>query len=887
MVFTGEERQGRTRFRDRLPCFKPSSGATDACCCVFSQFTCEDKEAQSARESVHPQRLVDTMSALAVTMSVNASNVICCPSTTRRRSFTQTPKMDIPSDKFSRPAVIGLSGSCGSYPNSASAIKDILMSVLSTSDGVKPPVISSETASPGTDFQDRAIGYWEDTSDGELNEDYDSDADGTDVVCRAQEDIRFTRNMASWDNSENNSFTYLPHNSPVHLTRFTDDAVSQPTVCKAQTDVRFTRNRASWDNAYSNSFEPMQRNSPVNHRRLSKRRLTPSLNSFSRRRHSMVLKPHSFDDEGFIASITSQVTSPSVDLEMAFGSFSSPDLPGLRVKTKHQSHVSSFKKLTAPPQSFRTSHTSLTTTQDTCTFQRRSQSFPTIQQAVDSGLTPNNDSLIRSHSSQGLFRPTVDLEKENEHFYVADLIIAAFEKLKCKLQSPPPEHVTVERVDLFCAFPSDIETHRYGRRKTQSESAASIDSGYEGCAVLQHMQTSKPIPEQDGCTCSSDVESDDEYVVLELEDYEKAVSVSPCPQDTAERSSYLHVSNSAEVTAQQLYRNFRKCWRQAETDCQMAAPLKGTKQNVAYKSERTMEFESSVSLVKEIKLKCKCRGSCEWAPPRFQIIFNIQPSRKRDDVVAAQYFRCAGCGTEVEPKYNRRLRYCDYLGKYFCDCCHSYAESSIPARILMKWDFSKYCVSNFAKQLIESIWLSPAFDVLSINPNLYTKVKELERVREQQEQLIHLKKMLKSCRFAESTLEKFDQVSCNLTEEQHLFSLDDIVQVKRGLLLPLLKDLVKTSVVHVQSCELCQAKGFICEFCHRSEVLFPFQTEVVTKCNVCKTCFHKRCFKSEGDCPKCQRIEARKRLLSAPTFSVEEDGQQSRPGDMDSCRNVS
>ncbi|XP_069061491.1 protein associated with UVRAG as autophagy enhancer isoform X1 [Pleurodeles waltl] len=824
------------------------------------------------------------MSALAVTMSVNASNLMYFPST-RRKSVNQTPKMEIPSDKFSRPAVIGLSGSCGSYPNSASAIKDLLMSVLSTSDGLKPPVISSETSSPGTDFQDRVMGYWEDNIDGELSADYHSDADSNEMLCRAQEDIRFTRNTALWDNSENQSPTSLPHNSPVQLTRFTDNAVSPQTVCKAQTDIRFTRNRASWDNAPCNSFAPLRRNSPVNHRRLSKRRFTPTLNTFSRMRHSTLLKSHSFTDEGFLASITSQVTSPSTDLEMAFGSFSSPDPPGLHFKMKHQSHISPFEKLTAPPQG--ASPISPTPTQDTCTFQRRSQSFPTIQQAVDSGLTPNIDTLTRSHSSQGLFRPTVDLEKENEHFYVADLIIAAFEKLKCNLTSPLPELVKVGRVESLCAFPTDVERRYYGRRKALSESAASTDSGYEGWAALQHTPTSEPISEQAGFVCPSEGESEDEYVVLELDDYEKAVTVSPCPRESVERSSYVPGSNSAEVTAQQLYRNFRKCWLQAEADCQMTASLNATKQNVVHKHDLMMEFESSANLVKEIKLKSKLRGSCEWAPPRFQIIFNIHPSWKRDDVVARQHFRCAGCGTEVEPRYNRRLRYCDYLGKYFCDCCHSYAESSIPARMLMKWDFSKYCVSNFAKQLIESIWLSPAFDVLSINPNLYTKVKELERVREQQEKLIHLKKLLMTCRFAESTLEKFEQVSCNLTEEQHLFSLDDLVQVKRGLLLPVLKDLVKTSMMHVQSCELCQAKGFICEFCQSSEVLFPFQTEVVKRCNVCRTCFHKRCFKLEGDCPKCQRIEARKQLLSAPTVSVEEDDLQSRHGDMDSCRNVS
>lgn len=80
-------------------------------------------------------------------------------------------------------------------------------------------------------------------------------------------------------------------------------------------------------------------------------------------------------------------------------------------------------------------------------------------------------------------------------------------------------------------------------------------------------------------------------------------------------------------------------------------------------------------------------------------------------------------------EYIRRLRYCDYLGKYFCDCCHSYAQSPIPARILSKWDFKKYYVCNFSKHLLDSIWQHPIFNVSSINKTLYTKSKEMDRVR--------------------------------------------------------------------------------------------------------------------------------------------------------------
>lgn len=47
----------------------------------------------------------------------------------------------------------------------------------------------------------------------------------------------------------------------------------------------------------------------------------------------------------------------------------------------------------------------------------------------------------------------------------------------------------------------------------------------------------------------------------------------------------------------------------------------------------------------------------------------------------------------------------------------------------MKWDFKKYYVCNFSKHLLDSIWQQPIFNVSSINKALYTKSKEMDRVR--------------------------------------------------------------------------------------------------------------------------------------------------------------
>lgn len=79
--------------------------------------------------------------------------------------------------------------------------------------------------------------------------------------------------------------------------------------------------------------------------------------------------------------------------------------------------------------------------------------------------------------------------------------------------------------------------------------------------------------------------------------------------------------------------------------------------------------------------------------------------------------------------YIKRLRYCEYLGRYFCQCCHDNAVAVVPGRVLCKWDFGKYYVSNFARDLLGKIAQDPLFNLHAINSGLYKKVKNLEAVR--------------------------------------------------------------------------------------------------------------------------------------------------------------
>ena len=44
-----------------------------------------------------------------------------------------------------------------------------------------------------------------------------------------------------------------------------------------------------------------------------------------------------------------------------------------------------------------------------------------------------------------------------------------------------------------------------------------------------------------------------------------------------------------------------------------------------------------------------------------------------------------------------------------------------------------------------------------------------------------------------------------------------------GKLVPLLRKVIREGLNHVEECELCQARGHICQGCHSESVLFPFK----------------------------------------------------------------
>ncbi|XP_051566825.1 protein associated with UVRAG as autophagy enhancer-like isoform X2 [Myxocyprinus asiaticus] len=422
-----------------------------------------------------------------------------------------------------------------------------------------------------------------------------------------------------------------------------------------------------------------------------------------------------------------------------------------------------------------------------------------------SGQAKKCGSFVDVHSTEDLYRSSLDLDQENAHFVVVDMVLEVLETVKWV--------VCLRQLNCTNPYQDGYKTHN----TTKTDSISSFDSRFEDDSTPnRHSLASFESPLQS--------------------------SRMPC---------------SAEHLAHHLVSEFRKQWFPSE---QLHNPdnLTSALQEVSV----PMMSGDMISLTEEIRQKSRMRGTLTWAPPRFQIIFCVQPTHRRSDVIASQHFLCAGCGTEVNPRYIKKLQYCDYLGRYFCDGCHGGGESVIPARVLSNWDFARYPVCHFSRQLLDSIWQQPLFKITSLAKNLYNQAKELQRFRELQEQLISIKKLLSTCRLSAGVCAEFEQLPSHVMGELHLFSMDDLIRVKKGQLCITARALMQSATAHIDNCELCQAKGFICEFCHGKEVLFPFQRYTCTCCQDCKACFHISCFRNEA-CPKCTRLLKRKKLQEA------------------------
>ncbi|XP_004424575.1 PREDICTED: run domain Beclin-1 interacting and cysteine-rich containing protein isoform X4 [Ceratotherium simum simum] len=476
---------------------------------------------------------------------------------------------------------------------------------------------------------------------------------------------------------------------------------------------------------------------------------------------------------------------------------------------------------------------------------------------------PSEGQSLISYLSEQDFGSCADLEKENAHFSISESLIAAIELMKCNMMSQCLDEEEDEEEESDREIQELKQKIRLRRQQIRTKNLLPVYQETEH-GSFRVTSSSSQFSSHDSAQFS-DSGSTDEVDEFEIQDADIRRNTASNSKSIISSQSFSHCflhSTSAEAVAMGLLKQFEGMQLPAASELEWLVPEHDAPQKLLPIPDSLPISPDDGQHADIYKLRIRVRGNLEWAPPRPQIIFNVHPAPTRKIAVAKQNYRCAGCGIRTDPDYIKRLRYCEYLGKYFCQCCHENAQMVIPSRVLRKWDFSKYYVSNFSKDLLIKIWNDPLFNVQDINSALYRKVKLLNQVRLLRIQLYHMKNMFKTCRLAKELLDAFDTVPGHLTEDLHLYSLNDLTATRKGELGPRLAELTRAGAAHVERCMLCQAKGFICEFCqNEDDIIFPFELHKCRTCEECKACYHKACFKS-GTCPRCERLQARRELLA-------------------------
>uniref|UniRef100_A0A3B4H1F7 Rubicon autophagy regulator n=1 Tax=Pundamilia nyererei TaxID=303518 RepID=A0A3B4H1F7_9CICH len=483
---------------------------------------------------------------------------------------------------------------------------------------------------------------------------------------------------------------------------------------------------------------------------------------------------------------------------------------------------------------------------------------------------PSEGQSLISYLSEQDFGSCADLEKENAHFSISESLIAAIELMKYNMRRQEEGEEEGDSDNEIQQLKQKIRLRRQQIRRSRLPPSANSQHAFHSTDSGGSRRSS-----QDSYQGLSDSGSAEEVEECELRDADIKHSVSSSGRSFLSSDSFTPSflqSNSAESVAMGLLRQFEGMQLPAASELDWLVPEQDAPQKLLPIPDSLPISPDDGEHADIYKLRIRVRGNLEWAPPRPQIIFNIHPAPKRKIIVAKQNYRCAGCGTRIDPDYIKRLRYCEYLGRYFCQCCHENSQAVVPGRVLRKWDFSKYYVSNFARDLLSKISGDPLFNLNDINSELYKKNKSLETVRVLRMQLFHMKNLFKTCRLAKDLLDKFDSLPGHLTEDFHLFSLNDLTAVRNGELGSRMKELLKLGTMHVAGCVLCQAKGFICEFCgNDKDIIFPFHLSKCQRCEDCHACYHRTCFRTGKDCPRCQRLADRRERMARKNMEEQED----------------
>ncbi|XP_039279573.1 run domain Beclin-1-interacting and cysteine-rich domain-containing protein isoform X2 [Nilaparvata lugens] len=493
-------------------------------------------------------------------------------------------------------------------------------------------------------------------------------------------------------------------------------------------------------------------------------------------------------------------------------------------------------------------------------------------------------SLASFLSSSQFTRANAELDRENAHFSISEAIISAIEQVKCNQLLGLVEENAYESDEEINSLKQRIRLRRRQKQEERRRTLIGITLLSDGKTDTTTTTDQSASPLSSSLGDSSDSLSTDDVDDLELDQVTSSnlddLSKSGLSMSMASLYSEAEISRcsggagagaenvvSAEAVALSLLSQFSDKQLPRASDIEWLVSEKDAPQQLL-PLPRSWPVSPDEAEDQDMRQATLLRGTTDWAPPRPQVIFTLHPSPVRRVLMTKQNYRCAGCGMKVVPDYAHKYRYCEYLGRFFCTGCHMNQQAIIPGRVLSKWDFAKYPVSSFSYRLLDQMFSDPLFNIEDHSPNLYRRVRCLEKIRTLRLQLFYLKDFLLTCRFAHDLAKSLESEPPYILMEPDVYSLQDLISSKSGELGERLKELVSNATAHVKSCQLCQVRGFVCEVCRSQEVIYPWELERVVRCMKCGSCFHSNCYSPKLDCPRCLRI------LQRAASSVQRQQQQ-------------
>ncbi|XP_076685611.1 differentially expressed in FDCP 8 homolog isoform X2 [Andrena cerasifolii] len=244
-----------------------------------------------------------------------------------------------------------------------------------------------------------------------------------------------------------------------------------------------------------------------------------------------------------------------------------------------------------------------------------------------------------------------------------------------------------------------------------------------------------------------------------------------------------------------------------------------------------------------------------------------------------QGYRCAECKVRITFKSAWiEPRLCDYSGLYYCQRCHWNTAMVIPARVIRNWDMEPRLVSRAAAQLLTLLEDRSVLPLEELNPKLFTLVPDLSSVKRMREEMQMMKRYLVLCPEANNQgLPWKLRIHTHMIENAGNYSIRDLVDLNSGTLLEEIRAAYDAMHAHItEQCQLCKARGHLCELCGNDEIIYPWDASSLT-CHQCSAVHHRACWsKRNHSCPRCTRLQKRRALEEQQTSDtgdcITEDG---------------